>query len=217
MNPPISVINPPPKLMITSNRVIPYSVKASQTFVAMPISLFVSPAGNTTISASVNTSNVVTNFEDPSLQNVPENFLLTINPGINYGTEYLDLGLSVNNLALYNFESSELIQNNQQQSVQAHFMYKGYMDIRGFFDESKFTGLVRSDFQKDETIISALAMVTVPKGIWAQVGYNTLYGASGGVGLILQRKLQLSIILKRLLAIYKISDHLMRLHWLTDS
>ena len=133
--------------------------------------------------SGINTSNVVTNFEDPSLQNVPENFLLTINPGINYGTEYLDFGLSINNLALYNFESSELIQDNPQQSVQAHIMYTGYMDSRGFFDESKFTGLVRSEFQKDETIISAIAMVTVPKGIWGQVGYNTLYGVSGGVGL----------------------------------
>ena len=133
--------------------------------------------------SGINTSNVITNFEDPALQNVPENFLLTINPGINYGTEFLDFGVSVNNLALYNFESSELIQDNPQQSIQAHVMYTGYMDMRGFFDESKFTGLVRSEFQKDETIISALAMVTVPKGIWAQVGYNTLYGASGGIGL----------------------------------
>ncbi|PYE81614.1 type IX secretion system PorP/SprF family membrane protein [Winogradskyella epiphytica] len=133
--------------------------------------------------SGVNTSNVVTNFEDPALQNVPENFLLTVNPGINYGTEFLDFGLSINNLALYNFESSELIQDNPKQSVQAHIMYTGYMDSRGFFDESKFSGLIRSEFQQDETIISGVAMLTVPKGIWGQVGYNTLYGASAGLGL----------------------------------
>ncbi|MBU2921039.1 type IX secretion system membrane protein PorP/SprF [Winogradskyella psychrotolerans] len=133
--------------------------------------------------SGVNTANVVTNFEDPSLQNVPENFLLTINPGINYGTEFLDFGLSINNLALYNFESSELIEDNPQQGIQAHIMYTGYMDSRGFFDESKFSGLLRSEFQKEKTILSAIAMVTVPKGIWAQAGYNTLNGVSGGVGL----------------------------------
>ena len=133
--------------------------------------------------SGVNTANVVTNFEDPSLQNVPENFLLTVNPGINYGTEFLDFGLSVKNLVLYNFESSALIEDNPQQSFQAHVMYTGYMNSKGFFDESKFTGLLRSDFQKEETIISAVAMVTVPKGVWAQAGYNTLYGASAGVGL----------------------------------
>lgn len=133
--------------------------------------------------SDVNTSNVVTNFEDPSLQNVPENFLLTINPGINFGTEFFDFGVSVNNLALYNFESSEMIQDNPEQGIQAHVMYTGYMDSRGFFDESKFSGLIRSEFRKDETIIAAIAMVTVPKGIWAQFGYNSVFGASGGLGI----------------------------------
>ncbi|WP_179019669.1 PorP/SprF family type IX secretion system membrane protein [Winogradskyella forsetii] len=139
--------------------------------------------------SGVNTGNVVTNFDDPSLQNVPENFLMTINPGINYGTEFLDFGLSFNNLVLYNFETSAMIEDNPQQSIQAHVMYTGYMSTRGFFDESKFTALARSDFQKDETIISGVAMVTVPKGIWAQVGYNTLYGASGGVGINITKQI----------------------------
>ncbi|MBO3116991.1 type IX secretion system membrane protein PorP/SprF, partial [Winogradskyella sp. DF17] len=133
--------------------------------------------------SGINTSNVVVNIEDPALQNVPQNFLLTVNPGINYGTEFLDFGLSVQNLALYNFESSELLQDNPQQGIQAHAMYTGYMQSRGFFDNSKFTGLLRSEFYKDETIISGNAMVTVPIGLWAQIGYNTVFGVSGGAGL----------------------------------
>ncbi|WP_405570977.1 PorP/SprF family type IX secretion system membrane protein [Winogradskyella sp. Asnod2-B02-A] len=141
--------------------------------------------------SGLNTGSVVTNFEDPALQNVPENFLLSINPGINYGTEFLDFGLSFKNLALYNFESSLLVEDNPQQSIQAHFMYTGYMNSRGFFDNSKFTALLRSDFQKDETIISGVAMVTVPKGIWAQAGYNTLYGASAGVGINITKQIAL--------------------------
>ncbi len=134
--------------------------------------------------SGINTGNVITNFDDPSLQNVPENFLLTVNPGVNYGMGFLDFGVSINNLALYNFESSMLIEDNPQQSIQAHVMYTGYMmSNRGFFEESKFTGLLRSEFQKEEAIISAMAMLTVPKGIWAQVGYNTRFGVSGGIGI----------------------------------
>nr|WP_321235017.1 PorP/SprF family type IX secretion system membrane protein [uncultured Psychroserpens sp.] len=133
--------------------------------------------------SGVNTGNVITNFDDPSLQNVPENFLLTINPGINYGLAFLDFGVSLNNLAVYNFNSSEMIQDNPEQSIQGHLMYTGYMNTRGFFDESKFSGLIKSEFKKDETVLSAMAMLTVPKGIWAQVGYNTVFGVSGGVGL----------------------------------
>ncbi|MGG5486445.1 PorP/SprF family type IX secretion system membrane protein [Gaetbulibacter sp. PBL-D1] len=133
--------------------------------------------------SGVNDGNVVTNFPDPSLDNIPSNFMLTVNPGINYGTAFLDFGLSINNLVLYNLNSSQLIEDNPEQAIQAHMMYTGYMDSRGFFDESKFTGLLRSEFKKDKTVISGLAMVMVPKGIWAQVGYNTLYGGSAGLGL----------------------------------
>ncbi|WP_335975088.1 PorP/SprF family type IX secretion system membrane protein [Gaetbulibacter jejuensis] len=133
--------------------------------------------------SGVNDGNVVTNFPDPSLDNIPSNFMLTVNPGINYGTAFLDFGLSINNLVLYNLNSSQLIEDNPEQTIQAHMMYTGYMDSRGFFDESKFTGLLRSEFKKDKTVISGIAMVMVPKGIWAQVGYNTLYGGSAGLGL----------------------------------
>ncbi|WP_240491712.1 PorP/SprF family type IX secretion system membrane protein [Flavivirga aquatica] len=125
---------------------------------------------------------IVNDVNDPSLQNIPSNLLLTANPGINYGTDFFDFGISVNNLVLYNINTSTLIEDNPEQNVQAHVMYTGYVNSRGFFDESKFTGLVRSEFKKDITVISGGMMLTVPKGIWGQAGYNTLYGISAGVG-----------------------------------
>ncbi|WP_100611460.1 PorP/SprF family type IX secretion system membrane protein [Confluentibacter lentus] len=132
--------------------------------------------------SGINEGNVIINFPDPSLENIPSNTVITVNPGINYGTAFFDLGVSLNNLAAYNFTTSNLIEDNPEQSVQAHVMYTGYVNSRGFFDETKFSGLVRSEFKKDQTVISGIAMFTVPKGFWAQAGYNTLYGLSGGVG-----------------------------------
>ncbi|WP_111307555.1 PorP/SprF family type IX secretion system membrane protein [Confluentibacter sediminis] len=132
--------------------------------------------------SGINEGNVVTNFPDPSLQNIPSNTVITVNPGINYGTAFLDFGVSLNNVASYNFTTSELIEENPEQSIQGHIMYTGYVNSRGFFDETKFSGLVRSEFKKDKTFLSGIAMLTVPKGFWAQAGYNTLYGLSGGVG-----------------------------------
>ncbi|MBR9758173.1 MAG: type IX secretion system membrane protein PorP/SprF, partial [Algicola sp.] len=133
--------------------------------------------------SGINDGNVVTNYPDPALENIPSNFILTVSPGINYGTAFLDFGVSVNNLVAYNFTSSELLEDNPEQSIQAHVMYTGYMDSRGFFDESRFTGLLKSDFKQEQTVLSAAIMLTVPKGIWAQAGYNSLYGAFGGLGL----------------------------------
>ncbi|WP_248722876.1 PorP/SprF family type IX secretion system membrane protein [Seonamhaeicola sp. ML3] len=132
--------------------------------------------------SGINEAKVITNFPDPSLQNIPEHFILTVNPGINYGTTFFDFGVSINNLVSYNLSQSKLIEDNPEQSIQAHIMYTGYMDSRGFFDESKFSTLIRSEFKSETTVISGLAMLTIPKGIWAQVGYNTLYGASAGLG-----------------------------------
>jgi len=133
--------------------------------------------------SGLNDGKVITNFPDPSLENFPSNSILTINPGINYGLEFFDFGLSINNLVSYNLNTSEIIEEDPEQGIQAHIMYTGYVNSRGFFDESKFSGLVRSEFKKDQTVISGIAMLTVPKGIWAQAGYNSLYGISGGIGL----------------------------------
>ena len=141
--------------------------------------------------SGINTSNIVINFDDPSLQNIPENFLLTINPGINYGTKLLDFGVSINNLALYNFETSEMIEDDTKQSIQAHVMHTGYFDGRGFFKDTKFSGLIMSEFREDATIISGLASLMVPKGIWFQIGYNNRYGVSGGLGLNITKNIAL--------------------------
>ncbi|CAH8282161.1 type IX secretion system PorP/SprF family membrane protein [Mariniflexile fucanivorans] len=133
--------------------------------------------------SGIDEGSVVTNFPDPSLQNIPSNLIATINPGINYGTTFLDFGVSLNNIVAYNIKTSQIIEENPEQSIQAHAMYTGFVDSRGFFDGSKFSGLVRSEFKKDETVLSGIMMLTTSKGIWGQAGYNTLYGVSAGIGL----------------------------------
>ncbi|MCK5401915.1 MAG: PorP/SprF family type IX secretion system membrane protein, partial [Flavobacteriaceae bacterium] len=132
--------------------------------------------------SGINEGKVLTNFPDPSLEKIPSNSLFTVNPGINYGTTFFDFGVSLNNLVLYNIKASELIEDNPEQSIQAHMMYTGYINSRGFFDRSKFSGLIRSEFRKTKTIVSGIMMLNIPKGIWAQTGYNSLYGLSAGIG-----------------------------------
>ena len=77
--------------------------------------------------------------DDPTLLNgdYPSNTLLTVNPGINYGTAFLDFGVSVNNLILYNFGSG-IVKEDPERAIELHAMYTGYLDSYGFFDRSKF-------------------------------------------------------------------------------
>ena len=132
--------------------------------------------------SGLNSGNVITNIDDPALNNIPSNFLLTVNPGLNYGTGFMDFGISYNNIVTYNFNASALVEENPKQSLQGHIMYTGYIGGYGFFGNSKFSALAESEFQKETTIISGAIMITIPKGIWAQVSDNTQYGASGGLG-----------------------------------
>lgn len=139
--------------------------------------------------SGLNNGRVVTNVDDPALNNIPSNFLLTVNPGFNYGTGFMDFGVSLNNIVTYNFNASGLVDDNPMQGIQGHIMYTGYFEGYGFFQDSRFSALARSEFQKDATIVSGVVMLTVPKGIWAQVGYNTMYGATGGLGVNLTKQL----------------------------
>ncbi|GAA3566491.1 PorP/SprF family type IX secretion system membrane protein [Snuella lapsa] len=141
--------------------------------------------------SGINRGKVITNYPDSSLDNIPSNTLVTINPGINYGTAFFDFGVSVNNLVSYNFNTSKLIENNPEQSIQGHIMYTGYMNARGFFDESKFSFLARSEFKTNKTILSGVAMLSIPKGLWGQAGYNSIYGLSAGIGINISSQIAL--------------------------
>ncbi|RKS94782.1 type IX secretion system PorP/SprF family membrane protein [Flavobacterium limicola] len=141
--------------------------------------------------SGINTGKVVTNYPDPSLETIPSNSLITLSPGINYGTAFFDFGLAVKNAVLYNLQSSEMVQDDLERSIQAHIMYTGFIDSYGFFDKSKFSGLVRAESKKEQTIVSGLMMFSIPKGIWAQAGYNSFHGVSAGIGLNLTSRIAL--------------------------
>jgi type IX secretion system PorP/SprF family membrane protein len=139
--------------------------------------------------SGLNQAKVIVNTPDPSLDNIPSNMIVSVSPGINYGTLFFDVGVALNNIAVYNFKTSEIVKDDPEKSIQVHAMYNGFLETYGFFDRSKFTALVRSEFKKDKTVISVVAMFTIPQGAWIQGGYNTLYGISAGLGVNITPKI----------------------------
>ena len=140
--------------------------------------------------SGLNTGKVISNFPDPSLDNIPSNTLLTISPGINYGTAFLDFGIAFNNLVTYNFASG-ILKDDPNKGIEGHVMYTGFIDSYGFFDKSKFSGLLKTEINKEKTIFSGSAMFTIPQGVWAQAGYNSVLGATAGFGLNITPKIAL--------------------------
>ena len=135
---------------------------------------------------------IITVEDEPLLQNQKANSLIGLKPGINFGTEFFDFGVSVNNLVLYNLATSEMVKDNQQNSYLGHVMYTGYINgNRGFFDDAKFVTLFFVEKTKDATGIAGNVMLEIPNKGWAQGGYNTLYGFSAGVGITISEKFSL--------------------------
>ncbi len=141
--------------------------------------------------SGLNLSKVVTNYPDPILETIPSTSSFVLNPGINYGTTFLDFGVSLTNFLVYNLNTAQLVNNDSEKSISGHLMHTGYLEVGGFFDKSKVSALIKSDFRKDKTILSGLAMLTIPNGVWAQLGYNTLYGISGGLGVNISQSIAL--------------------------
>jgi type IX secretion system PorP/SprF family membrane protein len=141
--------------------------------------------------SGLNLSKVITNYPDPILETIPSTASFVLNPGINYGTTFLDFGVTLTNFLVYNSSTSQLIHDDPEKSISAHLMHTGYLEGNGFFDKSKFSALIKSDFRKDKTILSGIAMLTIPNGVWAQLGYNTMYGISGGLGVNISQSIAL--------------------------
>lgn len=141
------------------------------------------------LNSGINTGLVVTNDVDPTLQALGSSSSVNISPGINYGTATIDIGVTANSVVNYNFGTSEIVSGDPKQSVAAHFMYTGYIYQGGFFENSKFSTLVRGDLQKGKTVVSGLFLFDVPKAGWFQAGYNNLNGVSAGLGLKVAKKI----------------------------
>ncbi|SHI40576.1 PorP/SprF family type IX secretion system membrane protein [Flavobacterium terrae] len=155
------------------------------------------------VNSGLNTGKVKVNeTTDLSLQSVPKNSLVTINPGINYSTGFIDLGLSANNIFTYNFNNSEVVPDDPMRGVAAHLMYTGYMYNSGLFENGKFSALIKGEMGKEKTIFSGSILVNAPKAGWFQAGYNSLYGVSGGLGLIIAKKISLGYVVEKSLGSY---------------
>ena len=137
-----------------------------------------------------NYGKIITNNTEPRLQDFASNSLLAFKPGINFGTAFLDIGITANNLFLYNFKTSQIVANDQAKSFSGHVMYTGYLENSdGLLEKAKFTAILQADKKKDVTGFSGNLMLDIPKAGWINGGYNTIYGISGGLGLLITKRI----------------------------
>ena len=78
----------------------------------------------------------------------------------------VDLGLTANNIFYYNFNSG-MVSDDPMKSITAHLMYTGYIYNNGFFENGKFSTIVKGEMAKEKTILSGMVSLYAPKAGWA--------------------------------------------------
>ncbi len=139
--------------------------------------------------SGINTSKIITNFPDPLLNGFKSSTIVALNPGINYGTDIIDFGISAKNLFQYDFSLSQNVTLDPLKSFQGHFMYTGYIESGDIFDGSKFITLVRAEKQRENTVLSGNLLLDIPKLGWVQGGYNNIDGIAAGLGFNITRNI----------------------------
>ncbi|MFK7004753.1 PorP/SprF family type IX secretion system membrane protein, partial [Flavobacterium covae] len=141
------------------------------------------------LNSGINAGKIITNVPETILNNLSKYSLVSINPGINFGTGFFDIGIVANNLFLYNFNPSGIVQGNPAKNFGLHAMYTGYIDRDGILEKAKFSALGRAEIGTAYSGFGVSLLFNAPKAGWIQAGYDNLNGINAGIGFILAKKI----------------------------
>ncbi len=138
---------------------------------------------NATIyNSGLNTDKVVS-IPDQVLMDLGSAFIINAQPGINFSLGNLDVGVYAENVFDYNMSTSEQLTEFGEKTFSGHIQYGYDMEnLSGIFENARLVGLVRARKQQEETSFSGSALFDAPSIGWLHLGYESIYGASVGIG-----------------------------------
>ncbi|WP_343910549.1 PorP/SprF family type IX secretion system membrane protein [Aquimarina litoralis] len=117
--------------------------------------------------------------DDDIINNYENSSVFLLRPGVNFNYGNFDVGVSVGNLVTYNLTASELLTDNFEYS--GHVMYTTELDWRR--TENELRGMVYASKPGEQDLrYGGNVLFEIPKYGWAQLGYNSFYGGSIGIG-----------------------------------
>ena len=122
-------------------------------------------------------------FVPNPLQTSAENdFILQMAPGINLSIDRFNIGLTSENLFDYNFTTNERNTSPDDRMFQALVSYDFPVSVLSSDDSSVFRPMLYyKTIPGLDNQIGLITLLTTNK-YWAQAGYNSFYGFSGGIG-----------------------------------
>ncbi|MDP2524656.1 PorP/SprF family type IX secretion system membrane protein [Maribacter dokdonensis] len=122
-------------------------------------------------------------FVPNPIQTSAENdFILQMAPGINLSIDRFNIGLTSENLFDYNFTTNERNTSPDDRMFQALVGYDFPVSVLSSDDSSVFRPMLYyKTIPGLDNQIGLITLLTTNK-YWAQAGYNSFYGFSGGIG-----------------------------------
>ena len=131
--------------------------------------------------------------DDPLLNNLDDTSLITFQPGFNLSYGNFDFGAVADNLLDYNLKTSEPITPFNEKTYTGHLQYTHrFKKASGIFEEGRVMPLVRLRNTAGENLnLNGSLILDLPKLGWLQAGYDDFYGAAGGIGFNLNKRISL--------------------------
>ena len=142
---------------------------------------------------------LISNENDPLLQDLRKENKVTVEPGINLSLNKFDFGLYFRDLVVYNQTLNELQTNLNTESITGTLQYNhSFKKAKGFLENGRFMPMVQIGANDNGAIsYTGSLLLDLPKFGWVQTTYDDSYGFSSGIGVNLNKKLSLGYLMEK--------------------
>ena len=131
--------------------------------------------------------------DDPLLSGFQDSALLSFQPGFNISYGNFDFGVFAENLFDYNIKSSESITAFNEKTFSSHLQYTHKLkNTTGILEQARVMPLARvRKVGEQDLVLGGSLILDLPKIGWLQGGYDSFYGASGGLGFNINQRISI--------------------------
>lgn len=136
---------------------------------------------------------------DPLLNGLQDNNLLSFQPGLNLSYGKFDFGVFAENLFDYNLKTSTSITDFADKTYSGHLQYTHQFENgAGVFEDGRLMPLARvRKVGANNVVLGGSLILDLPKIGWLQGGYDNFYGAAAGIGFNLNQRISLGYTMEK--------------------
>lgn len=151
------------------------------------------------LSQGLDKNRIVTNENDPILEDARKENKINIEPGINLTMGSFDFGIFFRDMVSYNQTLDELFTNFNYESMTTMLQYTHkFKSSGGILENGRLMPIVQFGTNVNKEIsYTGSFLLDLPKLGWVQSTYDNTYGFSSGIGFNLNKKLSLGYLMEK--------------------